>query len=106
MVVFGLFQRVPYLQRERSTYQRMATSAAAVVMGAVGPVPDPPPGVDMVGFDEDDPLAREWSVVVLTPRFGAALVARDQEEVEPTAETLEEGRLFEGWWRFQRDEAF
>lgn len=105
MVVFALFQRVPYLRRERTTYQRIAGSAATTVMGAVGPTPDPPVGVDVVNLDENDRLASEWTVVVLTPRFGAALVATDREEVEPTAGTLEEGRLFDGWWRFHRDEA-
>ncbi len=48
MVVFALFQRVPYLERERVTYRRIATSAAATVMGAVGPTPDPPDGVDVI----------------------------------------------------------
>lgn len=106
MVVFALFQRVPYLRREQLMYERIAGSAAVTVMGAVGATPDPPAGVEVVDLDPDDPLAIEWTVVVLTPRFGAALVARDQEQVEPTAATLEDGRLFDGWWRFHRDEAF
>ncbi|MDI5944114.1 histidine kinase, partial [Micromonospora sp. DH15] len=55
-------------------------------------------------LDETEDLAREWSVVALTPRFGAALVAHDRAEVEQ-ATTLESGRLFDGRWGFRRDEA-
>jgi hypothetical protein len=56
-------------------------------------------------LDEKADLAREWTVVVLTPRFGAVLVARDLEEVQAGSSTLESGRLFDGWSSFRRDEA-
>ena len=106
MVVVALFQRMPYFNRERAVYQRIAAVAAATVVAVVadGP-PDLPPGVDPVLLAEDEELAREWVIAVLTPRFGAVLVAQDREEIEPDAETLEAGRLFDGWWRFRRDDA-
>ncbi|MFF3852336.1 DICT sensory domain-containing protein [Micromonospora sp. NPDC002575] len=105
LVVIALFQRMPYLDRERAVYERIAATAAATVVGVVGQHPEAlPAGACGVALDEAEDLAREWSVVALTPRFGAALVAHDRSEVEQAA-TLESGRLFEGWWGFRRDEA-
>jgi DICT domain-containing protein len=106
MVVFALFQRLPYFEREREVYERIAGRAAATIVGLVaGQAPDLPDGVHPVLLEEKDELAREWTVVVLTPRFGALLVARDLEEFQAGARTLESGRLFEGRSSFRRDEA-
>ncbi|WP_328347428.1 DICT sensory domain-containing protein [Micromonospora sp. NBC_00421] len=105
LVVIALFQRMPYFLREQARYGRIAASAAVTVVGLVGETPpELPPGAYAVALDESEELAREWSVVALTPRFGASLVARDQREVA-AAGTLEEGRLFSGRWGFRRDEA-
>ncbi|MFC4020106.1 DICT sensory domain-containing protein [Micromonospora sp. GCM10011542] len=106
VVAVALFQRMPYFERERALYERIAATAAVTVIGLVGPTPPAlPDGAYGVLLDEAEPLAREWSVLVLTPRFGAALVAHDRMEVEPTAATLEAGRLFDGGWSFRRDDA-
>ncbi|GAA3756062.1 DICT sensory domain-containing protein [Micromonospora maritima] len=105
LVVLALFQRLPYFDREREIYRRIAGRAAVTVVGMVGgPPPDLPDGAYGVALDETEDLAREWSVVALTPRFGATLVAYDRGEVAP-APTLEAGRLFDGRWGFRRDEA-
>ncbi|MEH0845366.1 DICT sensory domain-containing protein [Micromonospora sp. CPCC 205711] len=105
LVVIALFQRMPYFLRERARYERIAAGAAVTVVGLVGEAPpELPAGTYGVALDDDEELAREWSVVALTPRFGAALVARDRREVEVAA-TLEAGRLFDGRWGFRRDEA-
>jgi DICT domain-containing protein len=106
MVVFALFQRLPYFERERQVYERIASRAAATVVGMVAEhAPELPAGAHPVLLDEKEELAREWSVVVLTPRFGAVLVARDLEEFQPGATTLESGRIFEGRYNLRRDEA-
>ncbi|WBB76311.1 DICT sensory domain-containing protein [Micromonospora sp. WMMD1128] len=105
LVVLALFQRLPYFDREREVYRRIAGRATATVVGMVGgPPPDLPDGVCAVVLDETEDLAREWSVMALTPRFGASLVAYDRGEVTPAA-TLETGRLFDGRWGFRRDAA-
>ncbi|MGC1211725.1 MAG: DICT sensory domain-containing protein, partial [Micromonospora sp.] len=105
LAVFALFQRMPYFARERAVYERIAARAAVTVVGMVGPsVPELPAGAYGMVLDEAEELAREWSVVALTPRFGATLVAYDRREVTPAA-TLEAGRLFDGHWGFRRDEA-
>ncbi|MFI7576645.1 DICT sensory domain-containing protein [Micromonospora sp. NPDC049497] len=106
LIVLALFQRIPYFERERALYERIAGIAAATVVGVVDAVPESlPAGVYGVVLAEDEELAREWSVVALTPRFGAALVAYDRAEVDPDAPTLEAGRLFDGGWSFRRDAA-
>ncbi|AGL16291.1 hypothetical protein L083_2781 [Actinoplanes sp. N902-109] len=106
MVVFALFQRLPYFDRERGVYERIAGRAAVTVVGLVaGEAPDLPAGTHPVLLDEKEDLAREWTVVVLTPRFGGVLVAHDLEEFEAGAATLESGRVFEGRTSLRRDEA-
>ena len=106
MVVFALFQRLPYFERERRVYERIASRAAATVVGLVAEqAPHMPAGAFPVLLDEKEELAREWTVVVLTPRFGALLVAHDLEEFQAGATTLESGRVFEGRSSLRRDEA-
>ena len=107
MLVIALFQRLPYFERERQVYERIAGRAAVTVIGLVadGQLPDLPAGTHVVPLDGAEPLAREWTLVVLTPRFGAVLVAHDREQVTASAATLEAGRLFDGWWSVHRDDA-
>ncbi|MEO3779287.1 DICT sensory domain-containing protein [Micromonospora sp. B11E3] len=105
LLVMALFQRMPYLERELPVWARIAATAAVTVVGVAGQRPEAlPAGLCGVALGDSEDLAREWSVIALTPRFGAALVAYDRAEVEPAA-TLESGRLFEGRWGFRRDEA-
>lgn len=107
MIVLALFQRAPYFERERQVYDRITRVAAATVVGMVA---DEPPvigdgGPHVVLLRADEKLALEWTVVVLTPRFGAVLNAYDREEVDGSAATLEAGRLFDGRWSLRRDDA-
>ncbi|SCL35375.1 Diguanylate Cyclase and Two-component system sensory domain-containing protein [Micromonospora nigra] len=106
LVVLALFQRMPYFARERALYERISRRAAVTVVGVVGQsFGESPVGAYPVDLAETEDLAREWTVVALTPRFGAALVAYDRAEVAPDATTLEAGRLFDGDWSFRRDDA-
>ena len=106
MVVIALFQRLPYFERERAVYERIAELAAVAVVGVVADrPPELPAGPFPVLLEETEALAREWTVAVLTPRFGAVLVAHDREEVDAGAATLESGRVFDGGWLFRRDDA-
>ena len=106
MVVVAMFQRLPYFERERQVYADIASSAAATVIGLVADeMPQAPADSQMVLLDDKDELAREWTVVVLTPRFGAMLVAYDLEQFQPGAATLESGRVFEARTAFRRDDA-
>ncbi|WP_199442777.1 DICT sensory domain-containing protein [Umezawaea beigongshangensis] len=106
-VVIAMFQRLPYFEREREVYARIAELATTTVVGLVdGDRSDLPHGVVPVVLREDEALAREWSVVVLTPAFGATVVAQDLEDVGDAGGSIEASRLFHGRWGFRRDEAY
>ena len=106
-LVIAMFQRLSYFQREVEMYRRIAERNPVTVIGLVEELPPAlPPGIDHVLFDEADPLAREWSVTVLSPRSGACLVASDTETVLDDAPTLEAGRRFDGYWSFRREDAY
>ncbi|MGW5724298.1 DICT sensory domain-containing protein [Amycolatopsis sp. NPDC003865] len=106
-VVFALFQRLPYFEREREMYAKIARKAAVTVVGMVDSGrPDLPHGVTPVLLRPDEPMAREWSVAVLSPTFGASVVAQDLDEIDPQATSVERARLFRGRWGLRRDEAY
>ncbi len=106
-VVFALFQRLPYFEREREMYARIARTAAVTVVGMVDAGrPDLPHGVTPVLLRPDESMAREWSVAVLSPTFGASVVAQDLDDVDPQATSVESARLFRGRWGLRRDEAY
>ena len=93
-------------ERERDVYQHIAARSAATVVGVVDiAAGEPPQGFDLVALDSAEPLAREWTVAVLTPRFGAVLAAVDRETVDASAATLETGRLLATSWALRRDAA-
>ncbi|HEX7303468.1 DICT sensory domain-containing protein [Lentzea sp.] len=107
LLVLALFQRLPYFLRETEVYRRIGALASVTVVGMVSDVrPDLPFGVTPVLLRPDEELAREWSVVVLSPAFGACVVATDLEELDPDGTTLEASRLFRGRWGFRREEAY
>ncbi|MGH3622187.1 MAG: DICT sensory domain-containing protein [Sciscionella sp.] len=107
MVVCALFQRLSYFERERAVYRALANRADVTVVGLVDEMrANLPAGITSVLLRPDEDLAREWAIVVLTPSFGAALVATDQEELDEETLTLEPGRLFRGRWGTRRDEAY
>lgn len=107
LLVIALFQRLSYVEREAAVYAEIAARSSVTLVGLVGDVPPQlPPGVRHVLLGEDEELAREWSVTVLSPNGGATLVAVDQESVDPHARTLEEGRRFRGRWSFVRADAY
>jgi GGDEF domain-containing protein len=107
LVVIAMFQKLSYFEREASVYRDIAARGSVTLVGLVEDFPPQlPPGVLHSLLAPADPLAREWSVTVLGAHGGATLVAVDQESVDPTARTLEEGRRFRGRWSFRRDDAY
>jgi DICT domain-containing protein len=77
-VILSAFQgaeRFTPLTRRR--YTLLGADAAFVAALGVGMDPEPAPGVRGAALAPDDPLLREWSVVVLGPHFAGALVAVD-----------------------------
>jgi diguanylate cyclase (GGDEF)-like protein/PAS domain S-box-containing protein len=58
-------------------YEALARRASLVAAFAVGLPAEPVHGVHCADLATDDPLAGEWSVIVLGPHFAGALVAQD-----------------------------
>jgi DICT domain-containing protein len=83
-VLLACFQSADqFTEAARSRYEFLATRAAFT--GALGhgmPVA-PVAGVRGADLAADDPLGREWDLVVIGPRFAAALVARDRGDGGP-----------------------
>lgn len=81
VVVFGAFQdRVHFTSRSRETYGRLSESCALVAAFAAGLDASPVGRVRGADLDPGDPLAGEWTVVVLSPHHAAALIGRDLED--------------------------
>ena len=80
-------------------YQEMATRLAFVsVLGEDMPS-EPAAGVRGIALAADDPVRAEWDVVVLTPHFAAALLARDLDH----SDVPEDERTFEFTLTYDRD---
>lgn len=66
-------------------YEVLARECALVFAFATGPEAPLSPAIRVQRIDDDEPLAAEWDVVVLTADFAATLVAR---EVDPADHAL------------------
>ncbi|WP_084285597.1 diguanylate cyclase domain-containing protein [Solirubrobacter soli] len=67
-------------------YETLVRGASLVGALGVGLGEEPIPGVRGAQIEADDPLAGEWSVVVLGPHFAGALVAMDLGDTGPDRE--------------------
>ncbi|MDY7105654.1 MAG: EAL domain-containing protein [Actinomycetota bacterium] len=77
-VVLSAFQTADrFSPATASRYGAMARTSPLVAAFGVGLGGEPAPGVRGVDLAPDDPLAREWTVVVLGPHFAGALIGRD-----------------------------
>lgn len=91
-LVVALFQSAEYFDAEAARYGQLA-KFADVVVGFEGAPAFLPEGVHHLALTEDHPLSEEWTVLALSDRGSAALVATDLHE-SATAASLERGRLF------------
>jgi diguanylate cyclase (GGDEF)-like protein/PAS domain S-box-containing protein len=77
-VLLSAFQDARHFTRRTvSRYELLARGASLVGALGVGLDSEPVPGVRGAHIDPDDPLAGEWSVLVIGPHFAGALVAQD-----------------------------
>lgn len=83
-IVLGSFPRPDLFTSEaQRRWAHLAEDTLVVGVFAPGMRPQPAPGVPGVAIDPEDPLAGEWSVVVIAPGFAAALVAAEQPGLGP-----------------------
>jgi EAL domain-containing protein (putative c-di-GMP-specific phosphodiesterase class I)/DICT domain-containing protein len=79
-------------------YQRLVDETAFVCVFGEGLASPPLAGIRGAALGTTDPLVGEWDVVVLTPHFAAALLARDLGDTGPDLE-----RTFEYALTYRRD---
>jgi diguanylate cyclase (GGDEF)-like protein len=104
-LVLALFQRREYFDHEAAAYAALAASGHTVIVGFSGSTADLPAGVHAVAFDEDDPRARDWVLVLVRGDHATALVATDSYDLAPGELTLQASRLFHGRQTFSRIQA-
>jgi diguanylate cyclase (GGDEF)-like protein/PAS domain S-box-containing protein len=77
-VVLAAFQDAKHFTAKTvHRYEMLARGASLVAALGVGLGEEPVPGVRGANIEPDDPLAGEWSVIVIGPHFAGALVAQD-----------------------------
>jgi diguanylate cyclase (GGDEF)-like protein/PAS domain S-box-containing protein len=77
-VVLSAFQAAKHFTAHTTRrYETLVRGASLVAALGVGLGEEPVRGVRGAHIDPDDPLAGEWSVVVIGPHFAGALVAED-----------------------------
>jgi EAL domain-containing protein (putative c-di-GMP-specific phosphodiesterase class I) len=64
-------------------YAGLAMSSPIVAAFAVGLPPEPAPGVRGVALSPNDPLAKEWTIVLVGSHHAAAFIARDLGDTGP-----------------------
>lgn len=83
-LLMSSFQQSKFFSREaRNRYREIAAGAALVGVIGNDMEQNPEPGVLGCGFAEDDPIGDEWIVCEISPRFGAAIVAKDLGDTGP-----------------------
>jgi EAL domain-containing protein (putative c-di-GMP-specific phosphodiesterase class I) len=93
-LVLSTFQQNRYFTGPtRERYRRLAENIGFVGVFAQGMARDPVDGIRGQGLDSDDPVCHEWDIIVLSPHFSAALIARDR--TSGVATTPERDRQFE-----------
>ncbi len=99
-IVIASFQEARYFTPGTARrYQELARHLAYVsVIGEDMPT-EPVAGVRGIALNADDPVRAEWDVVVLTPHFAAALLARDLDD----SVVREDERAFEFTVTYNRD---
>lgn len=77
-VVLGAFQDVSFFSPvTRARWAQLGANSAFTAVIGRGIPESPVEGVRGASLDDDDPLIREWDVIVVGPHFAAALVAKD-----------------------------
>jgi hypothetical protein len=78
VVIMATFQDATFFTAAtRARYERLADRAALVGALGGGMSEQPGPGVRGAGFEPHNELRGEWDVIVVSPHFAGAFVARD-----------------------------
>jgi DICT domain-containing protein len=98
--IFGGFQRMQYFLPVAERFVKLAKRAEVYVLGFPDVTPPLIKGLYYIPFAQDDPLASEWFLIIKSPNFTTALVAKEQSKSNlPHAH-----RSFRSIWTHNRDE--
>jgi EAL domain-containing protein (putative c-di-GMP-specific phosphodiesterase class I) len=98
-VVLSAFQAERYFTpATQRRYHRLREQVGFVAVMGTDLLAEPMPGVRGASLDINDPLCMEWDIVVISPHFAAALIARDIGDAGPDAD-----RRFEFVLTYDRD---
>lgn len=98
-VVTAAFQEARHFtEATASRYRELVERTAFVCALGEGLPREPVPGLRGARLDPDDPLRGEWDIVVLSPHFSTALLARDLGDDGPDLD-----RMFEYALTYRRD---
>lgn len=85
-IILGAFEHERYFTAWTARrYERLAADAGFVAAFGQDLEPEPAPGVRGADLAVGDAVVTEWDVVVLSPHFAGALVARDLGDTGPEA---------------------
>ena len=80
-VVLTIFEDSMFFRgRTKEKYEKLAEATSFVGVMGPGIGPEPAPGVRGANIDANDELYDEWGIVVISPHFAAALLARPEGE--------------------------
>jgi signal transduction histidine kinase/DICT domain-containing protein len=110
-LVIANFQKERFYRMEARRYQRISSQADQVFILAAPETEFFWEDTDchLVPLDPKDPLAQEWHLIILSRRYAAVLVCREEpgkeswsEYGQDTLPTLDPARRFRGVWSFDR----
>jgi DICT domain-containing protein len=103
-IVISLFQRGPYFAPMVARYAQMVRGGSTVIVAYAGDGPTVD-GVHHVTLADDDLLAGEWAIILVTSGVAAHVRAEDMVDFDPAESDLESGRRFSATWGFDRHTA-
>jgi DICT domain-containing protein/signal transduction histidine kinase len=107
-LVIACFQRERFYRQEAHRYQRIGnkTDQVYVLAAPETEFQNRSEIQEMVAFEPDDGLAKEWHLVVLAPNYSTCLVCREREATAVSSSdvpSMDQSRRFEGIWTFDRE---
>ncbi|MCF4966268.1 DICT sensory domain-containing protein [Nostoc sp. CMAA1605] len=109
-LVITAFQRGKWYLQEAERYADIAKNSRQIVIMAApdtGFVEHPTSqlsNVDLIGLDETDPVAQEWHLIILSPKYTAMVLCQELSDADYGARGLpatDLERKFYGLWTFE-----
>jgi DICT domain-containing protein len=111
-VVLAAFQRGKWYLQEAERYGELADKASEIIIlaapdsGFTTHVTSTRPNVSLVNLQEDDPVAEEWHLMILSSNYSAMVLCQELSDADygtigRPSQDLE--RKFYGFWTFESD---